>query len=191
MALSRSKAGTKIRIGGWIGLVLLECIVAGVVACEHQPSLHEEVKDPDVGKTIASQGWIVTLYSDPYSSGQIGEGTFDVYHDFDDAVVQPEGVFLMIPIRVVSEQEEMLFFPKALFALTDSQGREFPQASYEAHLSHVNQAERWDGARNMLIRNWIDPGGTLEGPLIFDVAEDTSGLRLQVEGAEDSFDLGV
>ena len=191
MALSRPSAGAKTRIGAWIGMALLGIIVAGMAACERQPSLQEEVHDPEVGKTVASQGWVVTLYSEPYSSGQIGEGTFDVYHDFDDAVARPEGVFLMVPIRVVSEQQEMDFFPKELFSLTDSQGREFPQGSYEAHLSHVNQAERWDGVRNMLIRNWIDPGGTLEGPLIFDVAEDASGLRLRVEGSEDSFDLGL
>ena len=130
MILSRTPdVAIRTRIGTRTGVLLLLCIAAAMTACERKPSLKETIENPDLGKTIAAQGWVVTLYSEPYSTAQIGEGTFDVYHDFDDAVVRPEGAFLMIPIRVVSEQEEMEFFPKALFSLADSQGREFPQAS--------------------------------------------------------------
>ena len=100
-----------------------------------------------------------------------------------------EGIWLVCPVQLTNNGELNMLGSK-VFKVTDELGREFPQAVLGPHFIQIWATERWMNNDNQLLQNPIDTGVSREGPFIFDVAEDSTGLRLTANGIEESIDLG-
>ena len=153
-------------------------------------------EDAEIGKTIEAEGWIITLIEPPIQAPEVGSGTADVY---DQAAGEEgsewgtrvaDGIWLILPVEVTNQTGDMAFLPSKLPRVTDEQGREFELESRAIHLPYVNASERWGKRENQLVQNVLDADVTLEGPLIYDVATDSTGLTLNMEGADTTIDLG-
>ena len=58
------------------------------------------------------------------------------------------------------------------------------------HYPHIYSDERWMKDENQLRQIVMDAGEAREGPLIYDVPEDATGLILVMEGTDETLDLG-
>ena len=148
-------------------------------------------EDGQVGKSLQSTGWAVTLIDQPVLTKQIGTGTANTYSDWGDVGHRlAEGIWLISSIEVTNSSGEMAFLPKNLLKVRDAQGREYAASTRSVHGIHVWSEDRWGKEQNQLVQNPIATGETREGPLIFDVAEDAKSLELTMGGTEDTIDLG-
>ena len=97
---------------------------------------------------------------------------------------------MVCPVRVTNNGGELRMLPWKLFVVTDEQGRHFAMTNKPAHIIHIWSMERWMSDDHQLIQNTLDVAESREGPLLFDVSEDSTGLRLTADGIEASIDLG-
>ena len=187
---------------GWVNVAVSLVVVLSAVSltgCGDRATRAPEMvtaEGAEVGKTVEAQGWIITLIEPPLQAEKVGSGTGDVY---DQAAGEEgseagtriaDGIWLILPVELTNQTGDMAFLPSKLPKVTDAQGREFELEGRATHLPYVNASERWGKRENQLVQNVIDAGATLEGPLIYDVAKDATGLRLIMEGADASIDLG-
>ena len=147
----------------------------------------------EIGATIEADGWRVTLIELPEQIKSLGErveggGWWSGYSR--EGAETAEGIWLICPVELTNTGAEMRILPSKLLKATDAQGREFTLSLLPAHHIAIWTTERWMSEDNQLVQNAIDVGMPKEGPMIFDVAEDSTGLRLTAEGIEESIDLG-
>lgn len=162
----------------WVvaGLALMLLCAVGITACGGAGDQPDPSK-ADIGKTLESEGWKVTLTGLPEREPVVGTGGI---------TNQAQGIFVIIPLTVVNENEQVLLFPQDLLKLRDTQGREFvptgstPQFAYlQAHPD-----------KELLIDSPVLTGGARETILIYDVPKDAKGLIMVVKGVDDTFNLG-
>ena len=180
------------------------CIIAGALACVAGLAACGGGEDPrfvadvasdsaEIGATIEAEDWRVTLIELPQQIKSLGErveggGWWSGYSR--EGAETAEGIWLICPVELTNEGEEMRILPSKLLKAADAQGREFKMSLLPAHHIAIWTSERWMSEDNQLVQNVIELGVPKEGPIIFDVAPDSTGLRLTAEGVEESIDLG-
>ena len=155
------------------------------------PSAVRTADGAEVGASVEAREWQVTLIDLPMlmkrASGEAGANTWDTAEPGTDTAA---GIWLVCPVRVANTAGELRMFPWKLFVATDEQGRHFSMTNKPAHIIHIWSTERWMSDDHQLIQNTLDVAEFREGPLLFDVSEDSTGLRLTADGIEASIDLG-
>lgn len=201
LAVCRSKV--------WLGLMTL-MLVLSAVGCGGQQG-GEEVSDPEsivkaenaeVGQTIRSDEWQVTLLDAPEQMKRIGdeamgdllkymgEGTFQGGQSLADEDVTAVGVYVVSAIKLVNVSAEPLYMSQTVLKVMDSEGQEYFTEGRVPHVVFVWITDRWMDKSNELIPGVMEIGEPREGPVIFDVPEDATGLVLMIDGADGSIDLG-
>ena len=188
-----------VRSVGWISVALLGCILCLTGCGEGQegfaipPTIIAE--GADVGKSIRSDEWELTLLDLPHKDEVVGDESekgIELITQYQVAAREAQGIWLIAPVRLTNVGEDNMILDKTI-QVVDDQGRLFPLGDRLVHSSEVMIAdpERW-GRRleNQLSQNVQAAGVTREGPLIYDVPADATGLRLILKGTEDSLDLG-
>ena len=194
MLRSRSGLGSG-RINAWATLVVFASLV-GMVACGSRATPTPAVitaENAEVGESLESQDYELTLIDQPYESKLVGglvKGGGQLLTEYGTVVREAKGVWLVIPVRLTNSSEEVRVLSRDAFIVKDAQGREFRVGGRLEHQAHVFEVERWMSNDHYLVENPMSAGQTREGPLIYDVAEDSTGLRMTVEGTEVSFSLG-
>lgn len=187
MSQSRFRIGMAFWLAGLVCVVSLPACAGGATAT---PSTITS-EGGEIGKSLQSDGWTVTLIDQPVQTKQVGTGTANTYSDWGDVGHRlAEGVWLIASIQITNGSGDMAFLPKNLLKVIDAQGRDYSASSRSVHGIHVWSAERWGNEENQLVQNPIDSAETREGPLIFDVAEDATSLELTMDGTEDTIKLG-
>lgn len=187
MSQSTSRIAMPFLLAALVSVVGLSACAGGATATPHTITS----EDGEVGKALQSDGWVVTLIDQPVQTKQVGTGTANTYSDWGDVGHRlAEGMWLITSIQITNNSGAMAFLPKNLLKVTDAQGRDYPASSRSVHGIYVWSAERWGKEKNQLVQNPIDTAETREGPLIFDVAEDATALKLTMEGTGDTIDLG-
>jgi len=171
----------------WPALTLLGCAPEAT-----EPASAVKTSDSaEIGTSIEARQWQVTLIDSPMlmkrASGGVGANTWDTQEPGVDTAT---GIWLVCPVRVTNNADELRMMPWKLFVATDEQGRQFSMTNKPAHIIHIWSTERWMSDDHQLIQNTLDVGESREGPLLFDVSEDSTGLRLTAEGIEASINLG-
>ena len=178
-------------------VALFACALGGCAAPEADPGI-SDVKtsdDAEIGASIEADDWHVMLIEPPQLMKRVMEDEWRVRGvDSPEQTFPPgseiaEGVWLVCPVQLTNNGE-LRMLPSKLLRVTDEQGREFPMTDMAAHYLRIWSTERWMNNDNQLIQNPMDVDVTREGPIIFDVAEDSIGLRLTADGIEGSIDLG-
>lgn len=144
---------------------------------------------------MRSDSWEITLLDQPakdYIVGDGPEGNISMASEQEQTARTANGVWVIVPIKLVniSDEEAMLF--QSTIQVADDQGRTYDIGDRLVHHAQVwvADAERWGDRDNQLVQNVQDVGIEREGPAIFDVAEDATGLRLILKDAPGSIDLG-
>ena len=183
----------------WAGLVTL-LLVLSVVSCDGQgsnepSSLSSVVKaeNAEVGKTLEGQGWVVTLADPPEKRKEVGEPDVH-YEEWEEygfpSVATTEDLWLILSTEVTNDTGEMALLPQRLLKVRDAQGREYELAGKMVHWPLIWVDARWMKEESYFFADVFDNGVTLEGPLIYEVPEDATGLTLVMEGTEETIDLG-
>jgi hypothetical protein len=182
------------RGSGCPDLVLLLACLTVLAACggsaSPASSSMQTASKADVGLTVQAQGWEATLLDLPQKTKQVGSGTGTAGEWGDVGVREAEGIWLIAPVRLTNTADEMQMLPGNLLKVRDGKGREFPTAARPVHATHVWNDDRWKSQENQLPQNPQEAGQAREGPLIFDIPEDATELRLFMEGEEGSISLG-
>ena len=203
------------RLGVWgstaragVGLLAL-MLVVGAASCGgggagEAPVLELVVKAEDaaVGETIISDAWEVTLLDAPEQMERVGnesmgdllqymgEGTFQGGQSLSDVDVTAKGVYIVCGIEIVNISDEAQYLSTTVLKVVDSAGEEYFAEGRVPHVVYVWITERWMDKSNELIPGVMEIGEPREGPVIFDVPEDATGLVLMIEGADGTIDLG-
>ena len=182
-----------------VGLIGLAC-VAFLTACEQEGTATPADVPVDVGETadigaaLESDQWTVTLIDAPYTAETTGSGAvgYISYGTQDRGTAEAEGIFVILPVELTNGADDIRMFGKASgLVVADEQGRETELASGRPHLTLVYSSERWGEFENQIFQNPMEAGVTWEGPLVFDVPKDATGLTLRFRGSDESIDLGL
>ena len=191
-----------------LGLLAL-ALVLGVVGCggaagEAEPAPETGIVKAEgaaVGETIEGAGWRVKLLDAPERmkmlGGEVlgGEGVGEHVHfgtgvSYRDDDVTADGVFLALAVEVTNMSDEEQYLSSSTLQVMDSGGQGYKAGAYIEHTVFVWITERWMKKENIIIPGVMNPGVTVQGPAVYDVPEDATGLKLVIDGAEGSIDLG-
>ena len=191
----------------WIAVLLAMLVVLSLAGCGGQGEEQKagpqdvdvvvETENAEVGKLLEAQGWEVTLIDQPEQTKRVGSGAASSRTASGDGFGgqsgsrDSEGIWLILTVEVVNATGEMGFIPKALLTVMDDQGGKYePAGVTDAVASLINADERWERMENQLNLWVFEVGDAREGPLVFDVPEDATGLTLVMEGTDEIIDLG-
>ena len=172
------------------------CVVAATACAggKATPTL-VRAEGADVGRSIRSEDWEITLVDLPYKDDVVGDESEEGIGQitwYETGEREAEGTFLIAPIKItyLGDAEDMIM-PGHL-GLVDDQGNEIPVADRVVHLSAIwiHNPDRWGSDDNWLLPVILDAQQSREGPVIFDVSPDATGLRLVLKGTEETLDLG-
>ena len=149
----------------------------------------------DVGLSIRSDEWEVTLLDLPHKDEVVGDESekgIELITEYEVAAREAQGIWLVVNVRFTNVGEDNMILDKTV-QVADDQGRLFPLGDRLVHSSQVMIAdpERWGNLlAHQLSQNVQVAGQSREGPLVFDVPTDATGLSLVLKGTDDSLDLG-
>lgn len=151
----------------------------------------------EVGKSLQSNGWTVTLAAQPELMKQLGSGSASETMDMGGGegsgrvgVRIAEGMWLILTVEVTNDTGDLAMLPKDLLKVTDAQGDEYARAGITVHAPLVNADDRWTRQENQLIQWVFETEIPRQGPLVFEVPEGALGLKLVMEGTDETLDLG-
>ena len=183
---------------GWISVAIVAC-VAGLTSCgggEAAPAVPPVIlaESADVGASIRSDEWEVTLLDLPHKDEIVGDESekgIELITEYEVAARDAQGIWLIANVSLTNVGEDNMILDKTIQVM-DDQGREFPLGDRLVHYSQVwiADGERWGDRAHQLSQNVQLAGQVREGPLVYDVPIDATGLRLVLKGTEDSLDLG-
>ena len=195
LALQGRRSWAVVCLVGWL-------CVAVTTACagEGDPMAKVSMSDSaDVGKSLRAQGWVVTLIEQPQQRKQVGsvEGAFPGGSESDHFVAagfssmpEAEGMWLILGIELTNESGDLAMLSIKLLTVVDDQGREASLEGITVHSPHIWSEERWMKEENQLIQVVMYDEEVRQGPLIYDVPEDATGLKLVMQGTDETIDLG-
>ena len=159
----------------------------------------EKAEGGDVGKTIQSDEWAVVVLDQPERRKLVGSGAGADMLDIDAAAPfvgelgekEAEGIWIVLVVEVTNVSGDLAMLSKNLFTVGDSHGGSYPLASTNPHFSLIEADDRWASIEDsQLVQYVFNDGDTRGGPLVFDVPENATGLKLAMQGTEDTIDLG-
>ena len=189
----------------WTGVLILT-LVLGAVSCAEQgaeeqvPERESVVKaeNAEFDKTLEAGGWTVALVDQPERAKQVGSGAADWMTNEGSGfgglsgIREADGVWLILVLEIVNVTGDLAFIPKSLLTVTDAEGGRYEPATVrEAAGPLINADERWESLEENQLVQWVFKTEVpREGPLVFDVPQDATGLKLVMEGTEETIDLG-
>lgn len=193
MSHSRARFGVAVFLAVLLGAVSLPGCSGGAGATP--PTTKSEAGE--VGASLEVDGWVVTLVDQPELSKQVGTGTAVERTDMGEegggrsGMRIAEGMWLVLTVEVTNGTADLAMLPKKLLVVTDAQGNKYELAGLKIHAPLINDDDRWEDQQQNQLAQWVfDDGGTREGPLVFDVPEGVTGLKLTAEGVDAAIDLG-
>ena len=195
------------RTRGWMCLVTVTFVVS-LVSCagggEADLSEVVEAVDAEAGKTIRSDEWAVTLVSPPQLAKMVGTGpeidrslVGDVATDNSAPAggrqgrLEAEGMWLVLALEITNETGDLAMLSKRLLKVVDAQGMDYPVADAMPHFLLIDGDERWMTIQdNQLIEYVFEAGLPRGGPMVYDLPETAAGLKLVMDGTEETIDLG-
>lgn len=138
-----------------------------------------------VGEMLQSQEFEITLLDLPEMRDQVGG---NVKGDLTPRFAN--GMFVVLTVQVTNHADESRILPARVFQVRDEQDRSFRVEHGWIHRDFVWADERWMSDDNYIPQNFLDSGATRDGPLIYDIAKDSTGLSLVIEDGDASIDLG-
>ena len=181
---------------GLLGICLCVTLISACSSEEATPEVRVS-ESAEVGKTLQAGGWVVTLLAQPELTKQLGSGSgTETTGGMSEGGGQTgvriaDGLWLIVTIEMVNDSGDFAMYPKGLLTVTDAQGNEYEVGTRKVIGPLINADDRWEGQSQNQLINWVfEVGLPREGPLVFDVAEDATGLTLVMEGTEESIDLG-
>ena len=162
------------------GLVLLLCS-AGLTACgggddEASMAIVASEENAEIGKAIRSQAWEVMITRPLEKVRIVGEG---------DITYQAEGIYVIVPVKVTNLGDELLMIPRELLRLREAQGQEFQATQSAIQVAYILPRSMY-----LLLDSPVDSGETRESVIIYDVPTEARGLKMIMEGTEETLDLG-
>lgn len=144
---------------------------------------------------IRVQDWVITLMYPPQQRKQVGDTLWQDFVYGEDEWIpegagEAEGIWPICSVELTNNGGEMGILSGKLLKVTDAQGREFPTAGQSVHCIQIWLTEDWETPEYQIPQNPVEAGVTLEGPVIFDMAEDSTGLGPTAQGIEESIGLG-
>jgi len=166
-----------------VGMASLLVVVVFVAACggdeASEPSAEEttgqeEAKQATVPEETEPEDDSVASIGETVSVGDVQWTVTDVqqYDELISDFGNDEGNFVIVDVTFSNNSNQDITFATPFMSIVDSQGREF-----EPEIS-VNF--RQIKPENNMFVDPVKPGSTKEGRVIFPVAPNASGLRLQV-----------
>ena len=147
--------------------------------------LVEKAQSAGIGETLQSEEFEIALLDLPEMRDQVGG---NVEGDLTPRFAN--GMFVVITVQLTNHAEESRILPARVFQVMDEQGRSFKVEHGWIHRDFVWADERWMSDENYIPQNFLDSGATRDGPLIYDIAKDSTGLSLVIEDGDASIDLG-
>ena len=97
------------------------------------------------------------------------------------------------PVELTSRASELKMISSSVFLAEDDQGNEFSPVGPLIHIEYLweSDEDRWDQMANQIPGNMLDSGDSIEGPLIYDVPVDGSGMRLKLKEGLGVIELGI
>ena len=184
----------------WIAALSGALVVLSLSACGGAATATPEtitLEAGDVGKSLHSGGWTVALAAPAELTKQLGSGSASETMDMGGGegsgrvgVRIAEGMWLILTVEVTNDTGDLAMLPKDLLKVTDAQGDEYARAGITVHAPLVNADDRWTRQENQLIQWVFETEIPRQGPLVFEVPEGALGLKLVMEGTDETLDLG-
>ena len=133
-------------------------------------------EEAEIGRAIQSQAWEVMVTKPSEKLSLVGKG---------DITYRAEGIFVIVFVKVTNLGKELQMIPRELLRLRDAQGREF-----EATQSAIQIAYILPRGMELLLDSPMASAESRESIIIYDVPTDATGLRMTMEGTEETLDLG-
>ena len=179
-------------------LALLVLVGCGEQATPTAPL--EKAENAEVGKSGRSDAWEITLLDAPYKDEIVGDEEqgeneqmgYVVTDVFIPVAQEPDGIWLILPVRITNIGESENAFLLGGLHILDDQGREIPVGGRLVHSSAIwiHDPDRWGSDENQLLPSFFLAGQAREGPAVFDVPLDATGLKLAMKGSDETIDLG-
>ena len=194
----------------WVGLLVL-MLVLSVVSCggeggqQGAASGAQTVKaeNAEVGTSLEGEVWRVTLLERPEQmktvQGPIGSTRGAALHlpgfnvdgrSLGEEHVTAKGMYVMVPIELTNISGEPQMMSGTVLQVVDSEAQEYGGTGRLEHTVYVWTNERWMDETHELVPHVFDVGDVREGPVIFDIPEDATGLTLKMKGTDEVIDLG-
>lgn len=185
-----------------VGLAL--CVLLGTLwlaaACGGAAGAGEPeflTEGTEVGASLATDAWEITVTGFAGKDTLLGDegddaGLASVTQYTTSAQAAKRGVWIIVPVRLKNASgDENLLLSRTL-KVRDDQGNEYAISDRLVHLSYVFYTDRetYGSDANLLVQNVFDADEVRDGPAIFDVPEDATGLELLLNGAEGSILIG-
>lgn len=190
----------------WLALLSL-LLLLSAVSCGEQDAASQartaKAENAEVGKSIEGAAWRVTLLEPPEQmktvQGDIGSTRGAALHlvefnidgrSLGEEHVTAKGVYVMVPIELTNISDEPQMMSGSVLQVIDSKAQEHAGAGHLEHVVYVWTNERWLDKTHELVPYVFDVGDVREGPVIFDIPEDATGLTLKMKGTDEVIDLG-
>lgn len=178
-----------------LGALWLAAACGGGAAGAAEPEFLTE--GTEVGASLATDAWEITVTGFAGKDTLLGDegddaGLASVTQYTTSAQAAKRGVWIIVPVRLKNASgEENLLLSRTL-KVRDAQGNEYAISDRLVHLSYVFYTDRetYGSDANLLVQNVFDADEVRDGPAIFDVPEDATGLELLLNGAEGSILIG-
>lgn len=179
--------------------------VGGPEAEAEEPAVAVVVaEDAQVGKTIQSDEWSVSLTQQPEKPELVGSGP--VVESFErtmrsvdmDAAgighagsIAAEGTWLVLAIEITNDLDDLTMLTRGVLKVTDAQGGEYVAAPNVIQFMSIEGDDRWlDLRQHHLIEYVFEADEARTGPLTFDVPVEATELKLTLKGTDEIIDLG-
>lgn len=204
---NKSLVRPRTRARAWMCLATVTLVVS-LASCGRggDADLSEvvEADSAEAGKTIRSDEWAATLVSAPQLAKMVGSGpeidrslVGDVATDNSapaggrQGSLAAEGTWLVLALEITNETGDLAMLSKRLLKVVDAQGTDYPVADAMPHFLLIDGDERWTSIQdNQLIEYVFEAGLPRGGPMVYDLPESAAGLKLVMDGAEETIDLG-
>ena len=197
--MNTERRGSRLHMGPIYGWVAIWLCVSLISACSGEDATREvrTADSSEVGKVLLGEGWEMSLVDQPELAKQVGSGSAVSTSGMGESgsgqtgIRIAEGMWLILTVEVTNSTGDLAMLPKDLLKVMDAQGGEHERAGQKVHAPLIHADERWGSQQENQLIQWVfETGLPREGPLVFDVPADASGLKLVMGGTGETIDLG-